>query len=108
MAGARPFSSRTLRDWGDMSQRSAEAVLPLVIALGAPRSAVDVGCLYGAWAAECRRLGMDDVLGIDGDYIDRAQLRIPEAGFLAHDLARPLRIERTFDLAISLEVAHYL
>ena len=45
---------------------------------------------------------------VDGEYVDRAQLLIPDESFLAHDLRRPLKIDRRFDLAISLETAHYL
>jgi SAM-dependent methyltransferase len=99
------FSAGTLRDWSELSESSARVVLPLVFELARPASVVDVGCLFGAWADECRRLGADDVLGIDGDYVDRAALAIP---FVARDLMRPLRLERGFDLAICLEVAHYL
>jgi hypothetical protein len=51
---------------------------------------------------------VDDVIGVDGEYIDRDALLIPPERFLAHDLATCLRMDRAFDLAISLEVAHYL
>jgi hypothetical protein len=103
-----PFSPRTLRDWSGLSDSSAQIVLPHVFSLWRPRSAIDVGCLFGAWAAECRRLGVQDVLGVDGDYVDRSALRIPNGLFVQHDLTQPLRLTRRFDLAISLEVAHYL
>jgi hypothetical protein len=48
------------------------------------------------------------VVGVDGDYVDVNDVVIPGDAFVVHDLSRPLRLERTFDLAISLEVAHYL
>jgi hypothetical protein len=83
-------------------------VLPIVFELCRPRSAIDVGCLFGAWAAECRRLGVDEVVAVDGGYVSVSDLLIPGDAFLAHDLNQPLRLERKFDLAISLEVAHYL
>jgi SAM-dependent methyltransferase len=82
--------------------------MPIVFELCHPRSAIDVGCLFGAWAAECRRLGVDQVVAVDGDYISVSDLLIPSDAFVAHDLSRPLGLERKFDLAISLEVAHYL
>ncbi|HEY6888080.1 MAG TPA: class I SAM-dependent methyltransferase [Solirubrobacter sp.] len=103
-----PFPAQQLRAWSAASAASAEVVLPRVFALSRPGSVVDVGCLFGAWAATASALGVSDVLGIDGDYVDPAQLLLPERRFLAHDLAAPLRLERRFDLAISLEVAHYL
>lgn len=91
-----------------MSDSSVEVVVPIVLALCEPRSVIDVGCLFGAWAAHCRRLGVEDVLGVDGHYVDRSALQIPEESFVEHDLAQPLKLTRTFDLALSLEVAHYL
>ena len=69
---------------------------------------VDVGCGGGAWLAEFLKNGAVEVLGIDGDYVDRARLLIPPAAFLAHDLRRPLELDRRFDLALSLEAAQYL
>ncbi len=40
--------------------------------------------------------------------MDREQLVISREAFLAHDLRKPLRLERRFDVAISLEVAEHL
>jgi SAM-dependent methyltransferase len=86
---------------------SARRVLPLVVDLLEPRSVVDVGCGLGTWLAEVARLGVDDYLGIDG-YAPAESLQIPEERFQRHDLARPLRLDRRFDLVISLEVAEHL
>jgi hypothetical protein len=102
------FSAQTLHDWGELSEQSAQVVLPIVFDLSRPRSAIDVGCLFGAWAAECRRLGVGEVVAVDGAYVAVNDLVIPGDAFLARDLSRPLRLERKFDLAISLEVGHYL
>jgi SAM-dependent methyltransferase len=90
------------------AESSAEVLVPEVLRLLAPRSVVDVGCGSGTWLAAFRRHGVRDVLGIDGDYVDADQLDIPRERFLAHDLSEPLRLERTFDLAMSLEVAEHL
>jgi SAM-dependent methyltransferase len=103
-----PFTAPQLRAWSAASAASAEVVLPRVFELSRPGSVVDVGCLFGAWAATASALGVPDVLGIDGAYVDRAELVIDGAHFLARDLGQPLRLERRFDLAMSLEVAHYL
>jgi SAM-dependent methyltransferase len=89
-------------------ERSAEVIVPLVVDLLHPRSVVDVGCGDGSWLAAFRRLGMEDVLGIDGDYVERGLLQIPQNHFQAADLSRPLVLSRTFDLAVSLEVAEHL
>jgi len=88
--------------------RSAGVLVPLVLGLVRPRSVVDVGCGAGTWLAVFREQGVDDLLGIDGAYVDPAQLEIPREQFLAHDLATRLSLDRTFDLAVTLEVAEHL
>jgi hypothetical protein len=47
-------------------------------------------------------------MGVDGEYVDRGQLAIPQECFFSWDLKTPLRIDRPFDLAVSLEVAEHL
>ena len=81
--------------------------MPLLIELLSPASVVDVGCGTAAWLEVFVEHGVEDVVGIDGDHIDRGQLRIPADRFLARDLAEPFELERTFDVALSLEAAHY-
>lgn len=62
---------------GVSARRSAAIVLPIVIDLVHPQSAVDVGCGTGEWLAELQRQGISDLIGIDGDWVPRAQLQIP-------------------------------
>ena len=83
-------------------------MVPIVLELLAPSSVVDLGCGLGAWLRAFLELGVEDVLGVDGDYVDRDMLAIPADRFLAHDLSQPLDLSRTFDLAVSLEVAEHL
>jgi hypothetical protein len=73
-----------------------------------PRSVVDVGCGDGAWLSVFGELGVNELLGVDGDHVPRDQLMIPPSSFLACDLSGPLPLNRTFDLAVSLEVAEHL
>lgn len=92
---------------GDGSYRSATVVLGCLRAILPFSSAVDVGCGAGTWVKALLEAGVEDVLGIDGEYA-RAVLRIPPERFLARDLGRPLELDRRFDLALSLEVAEHL
>jgi SAM-dependent methyltransferase len=89
------------------AERSARSVLPLVLELVEPGSVIDVGCGSGAWLAEAERLGVSDYLGVDG-FTPAGSLAIPAERFRTHDLATPLRLDRRFDLVISLEVAEHV
>jgi SAM-dependent methyltransferase len=88
---------------------SAEAVLSAVLEVLPPiRSAVDVGCGVGTWLACLKGKGVAEVFGVDGPWLDPARLIIPRDAFVQADLGLPLRLERRFDLALSLEVAEHL
>jgi SAM-dependent methyltransferase len=90
------------------AQASAREILPIVLEIIKPASVVDVGCGTGHWLAAARELGVRDILGLDGVWVDREQLVISAENFRIHDLATPLQLERRFDLALSLEVAEHL
>ena len=102
------YSTAFYEQQSNGSIRSARRVLPHVIDMLSPKSVVDVGCGIGTWLAAARELGIEDVLGVDGAYVDQRMLQIPHERFHAADLTRPLTIARTFDLALCLEVGEHL
>lgn len=87
--------------------RSAEQVVPVVTAAVPVRSVVDFGCGQGAWLSIWAKSGAE-ISGLDGDYVDRAGLLIPDEAFRVADLSHPIEPARRFDLAQSLEVAEHL
>jgi hypothetical protein len=87
---------------------SPQRVVPYLIDLVGPRSVVDVGCEPGSWLEEFMSRGVDDVLGVEGDWLDTSVLRIPGDRLKLHDLTAPLNLDRRFDLALSLEVGEHL
>ncbi len=90
------------------SKSSAQVVVPLVLDLLPTESVLDVGGGVGTWGAAFLSNGVDDVTCVDGDYVDRKQLLVPTERFHAHDLERPLDLERQFGLVTCLEVAEHL
>ncbi len=90
--------------------RSAEIVLPILFEHIKPKSVLDVGCGLGTWLKVCRDLGVEEILGIDGEYVEMTKVVIPRDFFLHHDLRNlsKLNFQRKFDLAICLEVAEHL
>jgi SAM-dependent methyltransferase len=96
---------RALEDGVD---RSAALGAALLVERFSPRSVVDIGCGTGIWLAALRDRGVEDVFGVDGPWVPREQLAIPEALFRTHDLIEPLDLGRRFDLALSLETAEHL
>ncbi len=90
------------------SRVAAEAIIPLVLRATGARSVVDVGCGVGTWLAACAKHGIEDYLGIDGYHVDADLLQIPRDHFRMADLRQPFKIERFYDLALSVEVAEHL
>jgi hypothetical protein len=69
-------------DHADKARSSAEAIVPLVLELVAPRSVVDLGCGLGTWLAVFMRHGVEDYLGVDGEWVARERLEIPADRFV--------------------------
>lgn len=90
------------------SRHAAGVVVPMLLDLLPSRSVLDVGCGSGPWVASFLANGVTDVVGVDGDYVDRSQLLMPSDHFHAQDLTSPFDLGRRFDLVLCLEVAEHL
>lgn len=84
-----------------LSASSARAILPLV--LDDIHTIVDVGCGIGTWAKTAQELGVE-VLGLDGEWVKDPLIN----NFQTVDLSQPFKLDRRFDLAISMEVGEHL
>ena len=101
------YDERFFEKRGTATVESAGALVPILIGLVEVRSIVDVGCGRGEWLRAFAEHGITDTLGIDG-HSGSGTLLVPKDQFIQRDLRFPLRIDRTFDLALCLEVAEHL
>lgn len=90
------------------ARRSAQSIIRCLHSWITPESVVDFGCGRGAWLAEWSEVGCHDLIGVDGDYVDRQRLLIPESSFVPADLCKSIDLGRRFSLAQSLEVGEHL
>ena len=91
-----------------LTRYSAETIVGFLHEIIPSNSVCDVGCGVGTWLAAFKECGATEIFGLDGEWVDKNKLVIPEISFLQADLTAPPSIDRTFDLAISLEVAEHL
>lgn len=103
-----PYNAGFYRKEIDLCLSSARRIAPMVVELLNPRSVIDIGCGSGVWLSVFRELGVSDILGVDGDYVDQSVMAIPRDRFVPFDLTHPYRNDRQFDLVMSLEVAEHL
>lgn len=95
-------------DQAPESLKSAAAVVPILCERFAPKRVIDVGCGVGTWLNQFVAVGVEEVQGVDGEYVDKEQLCIDHRQFRALDVSQPLPPLGRFDLAITLEVAEHL
>jgi cyclopropane fatty-acyl-phospholipid synthase-like methyltransferase len=105
---SRSYNAEFFASHQEVARQSARVIVPLVLALVPFRSVLDVGCGMGTWLSVFRQHGADDVVGIDGDYVDSGSLEIEPKQFLNLDLTQTFSLRRNFDLVVSLEVAEHL
>jgi 2-polyprenyl-3-methyl-5-hydroxy-6-metoxy-1,4-benzoquinol methylase len=90
------------------SQASARIIISLISDIFEPRSVIDVGCGMGEWLALFAQGGVEDILGVEHPGFNPTMLAVHNTAVVEHDLREPFTIGRTFDLAVSLEVAEHL
>jgi SAM-dependent methyltransferase len=104
----RDLHRNQLRRQEEANRHSARVVLAELFRRFVPRSVLDVGCGLGTWLEVARGLGVGNVLGIEGEWLDRDLARLPPEQILALDLEHPFDLGRRFDLVVCLEVAEHL
>ncbi|MEG3859295.1 class I SAM-dependent methyltransferase [Microcoleus sp. herbarium12] len=87
---------------------SAKEIIPILWEYVQQNRVIDVGCGTGTWLSAFQEYGVQEILGIDGDWVDPKMLEIWATNFSTFDLTQPLRLEKQFDLVVSLEVAEHL
>ena len=90
------------------STSSAATIIPLLKSYFKINSVIDFGCGQGAWLREWKKSGAREVLGLDGDYVNRDALLIDGSELKISNLTNPVDIGKKFDLVQSLEVAEHL
>lgn len=90
------------------SEISSKKIIPILMEMFNPKSVVDVGCGTGAFLSEFRKNGLSNTLGIDGPWLDRTLLQIDNNDLLIQNLSEEIKIDKKFDLVISLEVAEHI
>jgi 2-polyprenyl-3-methyl-5-hydroxy-6-metoxy-1,4-benzoquinol methylase len=103
-----PYSNEFFDESEKATLQSARVVIPIVLQLINAASVLDLGCGRGAWLRVFQELGISLIRGLDGDYVERSRLLVPEECFTCTELSKPFTVPGRYDLAVCLEVAEHL
>jgi SAM-dependent methyltransferase len=90
------------------THQSARRILSVLREYFELASLLDVGCGLGAWLQAAREIGIQDVRGIEGPWLDRSKIVVNPELIQVTDLEQPFSLGRRFDLVICLEVGEHL
>ncbi len=104
----RDLHARQLEPDEANNRHAAQVILGMLFKVFRPESVLDVGCGLGTWLSVAQEMGVRDIQGVDGSWLDKSRLRISEQLVQVRDLEKSFDLGRRFDLVICLEVAEHL
>ncbi len=87
-----------------------QIIVPILVEVLKPKNVVDLGCGIGTFLNIFKKLGVTDVLGLDGEWVDKEKLskNIDLKYFKQVNIEEKISIDRKYDLAICLEVFEHI
>lgn len=87
---------------------AAKYIVPLIIELFSPSNVIDIGCGTGTWLKVFEECGIKDLMGIDGEHVNKGKLHIKSNQFIEFDLEKTINISEKYSILLCLEVAEHL
>ena len=102
------YSEKFFKTLEPGSYNSAIQILTKLFKYYVPKSIIDLGTGTGSWLKAANDLGVEEIFGVDGDYVRKDMLLIDEKYFEWADLEKEYRPRKKYDCVLSLEVAEHL
>ena len=87
-----------------------QEIVPVIMNLLKPDSVIDIGCGVGTFLYCFKKEGVKEVLGVDGSWVNKELLSkyLTADEFVEMDLEKEFRLQKQYDLVLSLEVAEHI
>jgi SAM-dependent methyltransferase len=102
------YDLRFFQETRDRSLVAARRILPLIRDLCSFDSIVDIGCGLGTWLLAAQELGAAEIKGIDIPCVPRELLVVDGQHIETLNLEKPIRLSKTYDVCLCLELAEHL
>ncbi len=90
--------------------RSPEVIVPMLYEIIQPKNVIDIGCGVGTFLYAFKKIGVNEVMGLDGDWVNKKLLAkyLEPDEFKSINLSEFVDVKKKYDLAICLEVAEHI
>jgi SAM-dependent methyltransferase len=92
------------------NDNSPKEIVPIIAQILKPKSVIDIGCGVGNFLREFKNNGIEDILGVDGEWadLDEIERNVGKNNFISYNLNNIYQPGMKYDLAISFEVAEHI
>ncbi len=90
--------------------RSPQVIVPFLYKFIHPKSVIDIGCGVGTFLYAFKKLGVNEVMGLDGDWVNKQLMSkyLEPNEFKPINLSEFEDVKKKYELAICLEVAEHI
>lgn len=100
------YDRRFFKNAKKIEAPSAQEAVKILHKRFKPKSVIDIGCGSGIYLNEFKKLGVK-IEGYDGSPAAKKESKVKEY-IKFHDLCKPLKTKKAFDLCLCVEVAEHL
>jgi hypothetical protein len=105
----KPYNKEHYKWWNNPAVNSAKQIVPYILDCLPIKSVLDFGCAQGGWLSVFHELGIKNIKGLDGVWVNTEDLLVPLESFHCINLEKYQHPPtEKYDLCICLEVAEHL
>ena len=102
------YNSSYHKNQSNKSYVYGKEIIPFLKESFSINSVIDIGSGICGFLKAANEFDIEDVIGVDGDYVNPNDLLVKKENFIPYNLENKLNLKRKFDLVVSLETAEHI